>query len=209
MDDKRNKGGELLEIYALQIKMSLDRGDTLRMRELYEKTRDLSAAVKDPRSQSVIRECWGRMFGEEGQWQRSYAEFYSAFTHYQEIGNRDKAKQCLKYVVVANMLSGGEQNPFDAREAKVYQNEADVAAIGQLRQAYEKCDVDAFTNALDEIQRAGDTFISEGTRTLSRGASLRKGSSRCHCSLVALLTSLLLSLRSSSVCRHSLGQHDP
>lgn len=33
------------------------------------------------------------MFGDEGQWQRSYAEFYSAFTHYQEIGNREKAKQ--------------------------------------------------------------------------------------------------------------------
>lgn len=99
------------------------------------------------------------MFGDEGQWQRSYAEFYSAFTHYQEIGNRDKAKQCLKYVVVANMLSGGEQNPFDAREAKVYQNEPDIAAIGILRTAYEKCDVDAFGRALDEINKAGDRFI--------------------------------------------------
>lgn len=92
-----------------------------------------------------------RCSGEEGQWQRAYAEFYSAFTHYQEIGNRDRAKQCLKYVVVANMLSGGEQNPFDAREAKVYQNDADIAAIVGLRAAYEKCDVNAFNAALTEI----------------------------------------------------------
>lgn len=160
VDDRKNRGSDLLEIYALQIKMSQSRGDSLRMKELYNKTKDLTAAVKDPRSQSVIRECWGIMFGEEGQWQRAYAEFYSAFTHYQEIGNRDKAKQCLKYVVVANMLSGGEQNPFDAREAKVYQNEPDVAAIGALRAAYEKCDVDAFSAALGEIQQAGDKFIS-------------------------------------------------
>jgi hypothetical protein len=56
VDDKKNKGSELLEIYALQIKISSKRGDSLKMKELYEKTRDLTAAVKDPRSQSVIRE---------------------------------------------------------------------------------------------------------------------------------------------------------
>ena len=55
-DDKKNKGGELLEIYALQIQLSSKRGDSLKMKELYDKTKDLTAAVKDPRSQSVIRE---------------------------------------------------------------------------------------------------------------------------------------------------------
>ena len=79
----------------------------------------------------------------------------------QEIGNRDKAKQCLKYVVVANMLSGGLSNPFDAREAKVYQNEADIAIIGTLRAAYEKCDVDAFGKALEDINNQGDKFIRQ------------------------------------------------
>jgi hypothetical protein len=34
---------------------------------------------------------------------------YSAFQNYQEIGQRDKAKQCLRYVIVANLLAGGEQ----------------------------------------------------------------------------------------------------
>lgn len=55
-DDKKNKGSELLEIYALQIQISSKRGDSLKMKELYDKTKDLTAAVKDPRSQSVIRE---------------------------------------------------------------------------------------------------------------------------------------------------------
>jgi len=158
-DDRKGKGGELLEIYALQIVISSRRGDSLKMKELYDKTKDLTAAVKDPRSQSVIRECWGIMFGDEGQWSRSYAEFYSAFTHYQEIGNRDKAKKCLAYVVVSNMLAGGEQNVFDAREAKVYQNEPDIAAIVQLRAAYEKCDVDAFGKCMDEINKSQDKFM--------------------------------------------------
>jgi len=155
-----DRGSDLLEIYAMQIKMSSQRGDAIEMKELYEKTKDLTAAVKDPRSQSVIRECWGLMFGSEGSWSRSYSEFYSAFSHYQEIGERTKAKQMLKYVVIANMLSGGEQNPFDAREAKVYQKEADIEAIGGLRNAYEKCDVDAFGKAMEEILKDGDQFIA-------------------------------------------------
>lgn len=102
-------GSELLEIYAVEIRMSLAQHNVSKMRELYEATKDLSAAVKDPRSQSVIRECWGLMFGHDGQWQRAYAEFYSAFQAYQEIGQRDRAKQCLQYVVVANLLAGGQQ----------------------------------------------------------------------------------------------------
>jgi len=36
------------------------------------------------------------MFGNIGDWQRAYSEFYSAFTAYQDIGNASKAKQCLK-----------------------------------------------------------------------------------------------------------------
>ena len=103
------------------------------------------------------------MFGDEGEWQRAYAEFYSAFIHYQEVGNRERAKQCLKYLVVANMLAGGEQNPFDAREAKVLQGEKDVAAIVGLRSAYEKCEVQAFNAHLAAIvadaRLHSDTFI--------------------------------------------------
>lgn len=42
----------------------------------------------------------------------------------------------------------------------MYQNESDIAAIGALRAAYEKCDVDAFGKSLDEINKQGDKFIS-------------------------------------------------
>jgi hypothetical protein len=43
----------------------------------------------------------------------------------------------VRYVVVANMLCGGTHNPFDAREAKVYQSDADIDAVEQLRKAHE------------------------------------------------------------------------
>lgn len=115
--------------------------------------------ITDPRSQSIIRECWGLMHAHDKQWQRAYAEFYSAFQAYQEVGQREKAKQCLQYVIVTNLLAGGTQNPFDAREAKVYQNDADIQCIVLLRQAYEKADVNGFATALNEIKQSGDQFI--------------------------------------------------
>eukprot|EP01006_Ploeotia_vitrea_P024941 TRINITY_DN57745_c0_g1_i2.p1 TRINITY_DN57745_c0_g1~~TRINITY_DN57745_c0_g1_i2.p1 ORF type:complete len:307 (+),score=174.79 TRINITY_DN57745_c0_g1_i2:725-1645(+) len=159
-EDDLSKGAELLEIYALAVQISVATKNELAMASLYEKTKNLTAAVKDPRSQSVIRECWGQMFGDQGQWQRAYGEFYNAFSNYQEIGNREKAKRCLKYVVVANMLSGGKSNPFDAREAKVYQSDADIQSIGLLRTAYEKCDVDGFQRALRLVTDDGDAFVA-------------------------------------------------
>jgi len=158
---KKNKGSELLEIFALELRMSAATGDQVKLKELFDKTKDLTAAVKDPRSQSIIRECWGQMFGDEGQWAKAKAEFFSAFINYDEIGNAEKAKQCLKYVVIAHMLSASDANPFDAREAKVYQNDKDIDAISQLRTAYEKCDVKGFSRALQEINKAKDAFIAK------------------------------------------------
>jgi COP9 signalosome complex subunit 2 len=158
-DDKKNKGSELIEIYALELQLSAAQGNNLKMKELYERTKDLTVAVKDPRSQSVIRECWGVMFGNDGQWARAKAEFFYAFIHYDEIGNSEKAKQCLKYVVVANMLSGADANPFDAREAKAYERDKEIEAVGELRKNYEKCDVNGFAKSLDAIFGAGDKFL--------------------------------------------------
>lgn len=157
--DDLSKGAELLEIYAMQVKTSMSTHNSVKLKALYEKTKDLTAAVKDPKSQSVIRECWGQMYGDQGQWSRAYAEFYSAFNSYSEIGNRERAKQCLKYVVVANLLSGGSHNPFDAREAKVYQTDPDIDAVDQMRKAHENMDVTKFNKALEELTKDGDKFI--------------------------------------------------
>ena len=59
----------------------------------------------------------------------------------QEVGMQTRAKACLQYVVFANMLSGGGHDPFDAREANVYQNDADIAVFGKLRGAFDRSDV--------------------------------------------------------------------
>jgi len=158
-DDQKHRGSELFDIYALELSLASKMKNLLKTKELYEKTKGLTAAVKNPKSQSIIRECWGKMFGNEGSWQKAYTEFYTAFTSYQEAGDATSAKTCLKYVVVANMLAKGEHNPFAAPEARVYQSDPDITPLINLRAAYDKRDVDAFSKCLDASFRSSDEFI--------------------------------------------------
>jgi len=75
------------------------------------------------------------------------------------MGDPDSAKQCLKYVVVANMLAKSETNPFAAREAKAYQNDPEITPIVALRSAYEKRDVESFSQSLVAFNRTADSYI--------------------------------------------------
>jgi COP9 signalosome complex subunit 2 len=88
------------------------------------------------------------MYMSKGQWSLAYNEFYEGFRNYQEAGNK-RAKDCLKYVVLANMLALSDINPFAAREAKVFQDEREVAAMLDLRLAYESNDLGRFERTLN------------------------------------------------------------
>lgn len=165
--DDQSKGSELIDIYALQMRMAGEQADIEVTKELYEKTKNLNADVKNPKSQSIIRECWGKMWGDDGNWQKAYSDFYSAFATYQEAGMGVNAKQCLTYVIVSNMLSGGQQNPFDAREAQVFQKDKEMEPVINLRKAKEKRDVNAFALALADFDKTwGDQWIKRHMQTM-------------------------------------------
>jgi len=165
--DDQTKGSELIDIYALQMRMAGEQSDMEVTKELYEKTKGLNADVKNPKSQSIIRECWGKMWGDDGNWQKAYQDFYLAFTTYQEAGMGTNAKQCLTYVIVSNMLSGGNANPFDAREAQVFQNDPKMEPVINIRKAKEKRDVDAFARALHDFDKTwGDKWIKRHMETM-------------------------------------------
>jgi len=57
------------------------------------------------------------------------------------------------------MLAGGEQNPFDAREAAVYQKDDAMQPVINLRKAYEARNVIDFNSALDEFNRTADEWL--------------------------------------------------
>ena len=100
------------------------------------------------------------MYMSEERWQEAYDEFFEGFRNYQEAGN-SRAKDCLKYVVLANMLASSDINPFDSREAKVYKDELEITAMVQLRTAYEMKDVKQFEKLLATRQNRilEDPFI--------------------------------------------------
>ena len=83
----------------------------------------------------MIKECGGKMWmGERqwltltllshvdihfsaGQWNKASEDFFESFRNYDEAGSPQRI-QVLKYLVLANMLTGSEVNPFDSQETK-------------------------------------------------------------------------------------------
>ena len=167
--DDPAKGTYLLEAYALEIQMCTATKNSTRMKLIYPKTKDLSAAVQDPRITGVIREEGGKMYMSEQRWNEAYNEFYDGFRGYQEAGN-SKAKDLLKYVVLANMLALSDINPFAAREAIAYQDEKEIVAMRNLRSAYEANDLGSFEKTLlDKSNRIlADPFIMTYVEPLRR-----------------------------------------
>lgn len=149
--DDLSKSTYLLEIYCLEIQLCAATRNTKKLRQIYPKTLNLNAAVADPRIMGIIREEGGKMHMAEGNWDDAYNELYEAFRSYQEAGNI-RAKDCLKYVVLASMLALSNINPFAAREAKVYQDDKEIVAMSDLRQALEANDLTRFEKTLANKQ---------------------------------------------------------
>merc|ERR1711972_805072 len=144
-------------------------------KEIYPKTINLTSAIADPRNIAVIRESGGKMFMSEKKWVRAYEEFFEAFKNYQETGNATRAKTMLKYVVLANMLALSAINPFDSREAKVYQDDPEISAMANLRTAYEQNDIQTIDKLLTNpsYRILSDTFIKTYLQDLLRNIRLQ------------------------------------
>ncbi|ETW09174.1 hypothetical protein, variant [Aphanomyces invadans] len=146
--DDLSKATSLLDVYCLEVQLCTTTHDTAKLKSIYPKTLDLDAAISDPRTMGLIREEGGKMYLAEGLWLLAYNEFFESFRNYQEAGN-SRAKQCLKYVVLANMLASSDINPFDSREAKVFKDVDEISAMLQLRDAYGNNDITTFEKILN------------------------------------------------------------
>lgn len=59
----------------------------------------------DPKSQAVIKECRGKLLILEKSFSEADKEMLEAFKLYSESGNNTKAKDALKYLTIAGILS--------------------------------------------------------------------------------------------------------
>ena len=160
--DDHKKGTQLLEVYALEIQMYTATKDTKRLKHLYDKALQVKSGIPHPRIMGVIHECGGKMHLRATKFERANSDFFEAFKNYDEAGSARRI-QCLKYLVLANMLSLSEIDPFDSPEAKPYMNNKEIVSMTSLRNAFAQKNVNQFEMILRENQNAimGDPFIRE------------------------------------------------
>jgi len=115
-DDQR-KGTHLLEIFALEIQMYTETKNNKKLKALYQQCLHVKSAIPHPRIMGVIRECGGKMHMGEKEWDKAQTDFFESFRNYDEAGSPQRI-QVLKYLVLANMLTESQINPFDSQETK-------------------------------------------------------------------------------------------
>jgi len=159
-EDVAQKGTQLLEIYALEIQMYNETKNFRKLKEIYNASNSVRSAIPHPRIMGVIKECGGKMWMGERQWNRASEDFFESFRNYDEAGSPQRI-QVLKYLVLANMLTGSEVNPFDSQETKPYKNDPQIKAMTDLVDAYQRREVHAAEKILKDNRTTimDDPFI--------------------------------------------------
>jgi len=129
---------------------------------LYHKALEIRSAIPHPKIMGVIRECGGKMNMREKDWEKAHTDFFEAFKNYDEAGSPRRI-QCLKYLVLANMLMLSEINPFEAAELKPYKSDAEIVAMNNLVNAYHSNDIKTFEKILKENKKTilDDNFMKD------------------------------------------------
>ncbi|KAI0964297.1 hypothetical protein AcW1_001149 [Taiwanofungus camphoratus] len=159
-EDLAQKGTQLLEIYALEIQMHNETKNFKKLKEIYNASSNVRSAIPHPRIMGIIKECGGKMWMGERQWNRASEDFFESFRNYDEAGSTQRI-QVLKYLVLANMLTGSEVNPFDSQETKPYKNDPQIKAMTDLVDAYQRREVHAAEKILHDNRTTimDDPFI--------------------------------------------------
>ncbi|MEW5312465.1 MAG: hypothetical protein WDW38_004098 [Sanguina aurantia] len=150
------KGTNLLEIYAIEIQMHTEQRNNKKLKQLYQKALTVKSAIPHPRILGIIRECGGKSHMHDGSWEQAATDFF-------EVGKWlcPRRVQCLKYLVLANMLMESLVDPFDAQEAKPYKQDPEITAMTSLVEAFQRNDINAFEKILRTNKRTimEDAFI--------------------------------------------------
>jgi len=151
--DDPSKGNQLLEIYALSIYMEDAKQNNKKLKELYTRARNINGLC-NPKTSGVINECGGKMHLRESHWGDANTAFIEAFRNYDESGARSECISCLKYLVLANMLSGSNINPFDEPRAKAYAAAQEISAMNSLVEAYQRGSLTDFEKILKSNRKS-------------------------------------------------------
>jgi len=105
----------------------------------------------------IFNYCGGKILMEDRQFTKAYSKLFEAFTYYVDAGVELRIP-CLKYMLMANMLSTSEKvNPFADKAAAPLQSHKQIKPLSDLLEAYEKKDINKF----EEILRTYPQDITE------------------------------------------------
>lgn len=140
-------GTFLLEVYAIEIQLCTETKNDSRLKALYNLCLSVKSVMVHPKVLGVVRECGGKMRVREGEWNEAQTDFFEAFKCYDEAGS-DSRINCLKYLVLANMLAGSQINPFDSQETKPYKNNPQITVMTDLVSAFQSGNIWEFEKIL-------------------------------------------------------------
>lgn len=166
--DDPSKGTYALEIYALEIQMYAETRNNKQLKRLYRRALKVRSAVPHPKIMGIIRECGGKMHMSEENWKDAQSDFFESFRNYDEAGSLQRI-QVLKYLLLTTMLMRSDINPFDSQETKPYRNDARIAAMTDLVDAYQRDDVHRYEDVLKRnTDLLADPFIAENIDEVTR-----------------------------------------
>eukprot|EP01059_Diplonema_ambulator_P036438 TRINITY_DN9072_c0_g1_i1.p1 TRINITY_DN9072_c0_g1~~TRINITY_DN9072_c0_g1_i1.p1 ORF type:complete len:326 (+),score=143.96 TRINITY_DN9072_c0_g1_i1:28-978(+) len=118
----KKKGTQLMTVFATEIQLYQELNVLKKLKHLYEAAMSVEGAIPPPRITGIIKEAGGKMFMQQDDYEQANEAFFQAFKHYDEAGHPRRI-QCLKYLVLANMMSRSSINPFDCQEANPYRTD--------------------------------------------------------------------------------------
>ena len=73
--EDQKKGTQLMEIIQIDIQMSTLRKDNKKLKQLYEKSKQIKSAIPHPLTKGIIHECGGKMHLSEQVKSLNYSNF--------------------------------------------------------------------------------------------------------------------------------------
>jgi len=144
--------------------MYMDQKDRKRTKEIYEKGFDVSR--RNPgilnSKLAVFHFVGGKLYMEGNDWEKAYTAFFDAFQFFEEAGSKFNVP-CLKYIVLSNMLTNSEINPFNSPDTLNLKNNAEIKPMADLLDAYQHKEINRFEKILKDNKKVimGDPFIAQ------------------------------------------------
>jgi len=169
--DDSSKGNQLIEIYAMKIERHLrsPSPDFKSLKSLYARA-NVIKGLSNPRNTGIQHECGGKVFLRERNYASANTDFIEAFKGYDSAGARSHAIKCLRYLILSNMLSNSDINPFDDSRAKSYQSTPEIGSMLEIIESYTSRDIKRFETVLKRNKEdiESDPFISDYMQDLMK-----------------------------------------